>query len=217
MVAWDLGRDGTIWMIDRIRPGEAQTEVKQFSATNEFIRRLNIPATDPQPVGIAASKTDERLFLLERNAAMVRVRALTLLESKQEEGQAVSDWKVVFEKKIVSHKDFTLQDGKPVVSGGKPASDKVTVKLQPNPLKQDKRESVELAVGYNADGSFLKTADGLPLQSISDTPNLTGIVLSPHAETSVDVFQDDGAVVEQFRVDGLDQMMAFDCGEIELK
>jgi hypothetical protein len=178
---------------------------------------LNIPANDPQPVGIAASKTDDRLFLLERNASMVRVRALTLLEIKQEQGQPVSDWKIVFEKKIVSHKDFTIQDGKPVVSGGKPAPEKITIRLQPNPLKQEKKESLEVAVGYDAEGSFLKTADGLPLQSISDTPNLTGIVLSPHGESSVDVFQDDGAVVEQFRVEGLDQMMAFDCGEIELK
>ncbi|MBA3385084.1 MAG: hypothetical protein H0T95_00410, partial [Chthoniobacterales bacterium] len=62
----------------------------------------------------------------------------------------------------------------------------------------------------------LKTADGLPLESISETPHLTRAVLSPHSERSIDVFQDDGAVVEQFRVSGLDQMMAFDCGAFDL-
>jgi hypothetical protein len=42
-------------------------------------------------------------------------------------------------------------------------------------------------------------------------------VLSPAGENALDVFQDDDAVVEQFRVTRLDQMMAFDAGEFELK
>ena len=90
-------------------------------------------------------------------------------------------------------------------------------KLQPSPLERDQPGKVTLAVGFDEDGSFLKTADGLPLRTISDTPHLSRILLARQSENAVDVFQDDGAVVEQFRVNHLEQMLAFDCGEFELK
>jgi hypothetical protein len=76
---------------------------------------------------------------------------------------------------------------------------------------------VELAVGVDADGSFLKTADGLPLCTISETQALARAILAARGASAVDVFQDDTAVVEQFRVTGVDQMMSFDCGGFELK
>jgi hypothetical protein len=41
--------------------------------------------------------------------------------------------------------------------------------------------------------------------------------LASRGSNAIDVFQDDGAVVEQFRVTGVDQMMGFDCGGFELK
>ena len=93
----------------------------------------------------------------------------------------------------------------------------MSVKLQPNPLQKDKRANLEVAAGFDAAGSFLKAADGLPLQTISETIGLRRVLIAPSGERSLDVFQDDGAVVEQFRVSNLDQMMAFDCGEFELK
>ena len=91
------------------------------------------------------------------------------------------------------------------------------MKLQPNPLLADARVTAEIAVGFDADGSFLKTSDGLPLFSISETPGLIRGLLASHGPGGIDVFQDDGAVVEQFRVTGVDQMMNFDCGGFELK
>ena len=89
--------------------------------------------------------------------------------------------------------------------------------LQPDPLQHDKPGKVDLAVGIDADGSYLKTADGLPLRTISDTPNLTRTLPARRSEDALDVYQDDGAVVEQFRISNLDQMIAFDCGDFELK
>ena len=91
------------------------------------------------------------------------------------------------------------------------------MKLQANPLLGDARVTVEVAVGFAEDGSFLKTHDGLPLCSISETPGLIRGLLAAHGSNALDVFQDDGAVVEQFRVTGVDQMMSFDCGGFELK
>ena len=52
---------------------------------------------------------------------------------------------------------------------------------------------------------------------MSKTPNLVRALITKNTEKSVDVWQDDGAVVEQFRVSSVDKMMAFDCGDFELK
>ena len=212
------GKAGTWWVVDRISPDSPATEVKQFSS-GELLRRLSISAADPQPARIAASREEERIFLLEENSSMQRLRALTLLGTQQSGGDAVSDWRVDFEKKILSHRDFVVENGKPVLSspGRSAPVDKVAVTLQPNPLQGDKQTSAELSVGFNGGGSFLQTADGLPLQTISETPQLTRVVLARHGEKSLDVFQDDGAVVEHFQLSALDQLMAFDCGEFELK
>ena len=206
------GKDNTRWVI-------ADAEIQQLSPANEVLRRLAYQPNDPQPKAIAASDREDKIFVLEENAELQRVRALTLLETKvdAEKQQSVSDWKVDFEKKIVAHKDFALENGMPVANGGKPSPEKVTLRLQPNPLKRDKPGSVEVAVGFDQDGSYLKTSDGLPLRTISDTPNLSRALLVLHGEKTIDVFQDDGAVVEQFRISGVDQMMAFDCGSFELK
>jgi hypothetical protein len=206
------GKGDTRWSI-------ANTEIQQLSRSNDVLRRLVYQATDPQPKVIAASDREDRIFVLEDNADLQRVRGLTLLETKldAEKQQSVSDWKVDFEKKIVAHKDFSLENGTPVASGGKPTPEKITLRLQPNPLKRDKPGGVEVSVGVDQDGSYLKTSDGLPLRTISDTPNLSRVLLFPHGEKAIDVFQDDGAVVEEFRVSGADQMMAFDCGNFELK
>jgi hypothetical protein len=216
-IACDSGKDGTLWIIDRVAKGSAETEVEQFSEAKELLRRLSVPAQDPQPRAIAASKDADTIFLLEETAAIQRVRGLSLLATKSDGGQSISDWKVDFEKTIVAHKAFTIENGKPVLAGGNAPPEKVSIKLASNPLQKDARGSVELAVGSDADGSFLKTADGLPLESVSDTPHLQRVVISPQTGTSVDVFQDDDAVVEQFRINALDQMMAFDCGDFALK
>ena len=212
------GRNGTRWVIDRTEKGSNTTELKQFSASGEFLRRLPVSATDPQPKAVAASMTEDKIYLLEENEAAQRVRGLSLAATKSEGAeQPVSEWKVEFEKWIYAHNDFSLVDGKPVTAGPKMETDKVKTKLRPNPLLKDDRVTVELAVGVDADGSFLKTADGLPLCTISETPALVRALVTARGANAIDVFQDDTAVVEQFRVTGVDQMMSFDCGGFELK
>ena len=91
------------------------------------------------------------------------------------------------------------------------------VRLVRNPLRKDKRPAVELAIGSNSDGNYLKTSDGLPLFKISETPNVTRAGISAKGENTVNVWYDDGASVHQLRISNVDQMMAFDCGEFELK
>jgi hypothetical protein len=93
----------------------------------------------------------------------------------------------------------------------------VKVKLMANPLANDKRAIVELVAGFDSDGSYLKTSDALPLFTVSDSPNLIRISIMKNGDKSVDIRQTDGASFHQFRISNVDQMMAFDCGEFELK
>jgi hypothetical protein len=89
--------------------------------------------------------------------------------------------------------------------------------LVTNPLVSDTRSVVDVGVGFDDKGSFLKTMDGLPLLTVSTTPHLVHVLITKNGEKSADVWQDDGAAVGQIRVSNIDKMMAFDCGDFELK
>ena len=93
----------------------------------------------------------------------------------------------------------------------------VRVKLTPNPLANDKRAIVELAAGFDGEGSYLKTDDDLPLFTVNESPNLIRVSIMKNGDKSVDIWQTDGVGFHQFRISNVDQMMAFDCGEFELK
>jgi hypothetical protein len=97
------------------------------------------------------------------------------------------------------------------------SSANVKVKLAPNPLANDKRAIVELTAGFDSYGSYLKTNDDLPLVTINESPNLIRVSMVKNGDKSVDIWQTDGVGFHQFRISNVDQMMAFDCGEFELK
>jgi hypothetical protein len=97
------------------------------------------------------------------------------------------------------------------------AARNVKVRLVPNPLRNDRRSIVDIGIGFDNDGSYLKMSDDLPLITVSETPNLIRAGITKKNENAVDVWQDDGTAVRQFRISNVDKMMAFDCGEFELK
>jgi hypothetical protein len=93
----------------------------------------------------------------------------------------------------------------------------VKIKLMENPLGKDGPASVELLVGFDDENSYLKTVDGLPLYTISAKSNVQRAGITKTGERSAEVWQDEGAAVERFRLSNLDRMMAFDCGDFEVK
>jgi|SRR5205807_3202037 len=97
------------------------------------------------------------------------------------------------------------------------ALDHVSVKLITNPLSSDTRSVMELGVGFDSKGSFLKTTDELPLVTIGEAANLSRVAIKKDGEKAADVWQVDGSNVEHLRVSNIDKMMAFDCGFFELK
>jgi hypothetical protein len=97
------------------------------------------------------------------------------------------------------------------------AASAVQIRLMPNPLAKDERPVISLSVGFDDENSYLRTEDGLPLFTISKEPRVTRAAITKNTDKSIDVWQDDGAAVKQVRVSNVDKMMAFDCGDFELK
>jgi hypothetical protein len=97
------------------------------------------------------------------------------------------------------------------------AADHVSVKLVTNPLVSDTRSVVDLAIGFDGKGSFLKTMDELPLATVHEAPNLARVSIHKDGEKAADIWQDNGSAIEHLRVSNIDKMMAFDCGFFELR
>jgi hypothetical protein len=95
--------------------------------------------------------------------------------------------------------------------------DHISVELVMNPLTSDTRAVMELGIGFDAKGTFLKTIDGLPLASLTDAGNVTCVVMKKNGDKATEVWLDDGSTVQHLRVSNIDQMMAFDCGFFELR
>jgi hypothetical protein len=110
-----------------------------------------------------------------------------------------------------------IEDFVNVKSAPERVSDHISVKLVTNPLVSDTRAVMEVGVGFDSKGTFLKTMDDLPLVSLSNATNITRVAIEKDGEKAAQVWQDDGAVVKQLHVSNIDKMMAFDCGFFELK
>ncbi len=96
-------------------------------------------------------------------------------------------------------------------------NNRAQVKLVSNPLSKDAKTIVDLVASFEDDQIVLKSADGLPLFTVIEAAGVTRLFAKKSGEKSIDLWADNGNLVEQIRVSNVDQMMAFDCGEIELK
>jgi hypothetical protein len=215
------GKGETQWKIDRTAE---RVEVQQYSAKGEFLRRLSIAAGEPVPEKIAASPPSDLIFLLERGEGIQRVRGLALEALKTPlptdpaaEGEPKSStWRVVFSKSIRACHDFATAApylGRPELP--KPETT-LAIKLAKNPLGKKVEPTIEATVVCEPTGSFLHTAEGLPLCRLTDTPGLKWAVLI-RTDKSLSLLQSDGAVVEEYKLGKLTSMMAFDAGDYELK
>jgi hypothetical protein len=95
--------------------------------------------------------------------------------------------------------------------------DKIHAGLVSNPLDRDRAGSAELSVAFDAKGSWLRLAGGLPLKQLSATPALKWAALGRAAPGEpLVVFQSDGTTIEEFVITKISNMMAFDCGDFDL-
>ena len=142
---------------------------------------------------------------------------VTQWDGKNDDGEDLPAGKYRARGYLVGHFKVEDLDQGTTLSVENNATTNVKVKLMPNPLANDKRLIVDVGVGFDSDGSYLKTSDDLPLFTVSETPNLVRVLIAKKSEKSLNVWQDDGTLVRQFRVSNVDKMMAFDCGDFELK
>ena len=207
-----LGREDRVWVIDQTAE---RTEVKEFSRGGEFHRRLAIDSAEPAPVGVFASRTSDLLFLIEEKPGLQRVRGLALEAAAPKDGAPTSTWKTVLSKSIIASGTFAAVADKL----GRPQpfkpEDKIRVRLVPNPLFQDAMHDLDVQIGLDATGAVLRTPDGLPLRTLTETPALKWAVMAREGGKVVTIFQSDGAVVEEFKVLRIANTMAFDAGDYE--
>ena len=95
----------------------------------------------------------------------------------------------------------------------------VRIKLMSNPLENNERPTIDLTAGYDDDSAYIQTTDGLPLVTVTKTSNSldVAVVLDLDRNKSPRMLIRDSATVREFRITGLSKMMAFDCGNFELK
>jgi hypothetical protein len=207
-------------------PEESVTPAPEQTPSASPARTVHISFVPPPLEGTIS------LGIYDKNSKLVRVlhqeselndftigadALVTQWDGKNERGEDLPPGKYRARGYLVGH--LKVEDLGPSAT---PASENnatasVKVKLMPNPLDNEKQSIVDLGVGFDNDGSYLKTTDDLPLLTVSETPNLVRVLIAKNSDRSVTIWQDDGAAVDRFRVSNVDKMMAFDCGEFELK
>jgi hypothetical protein len=140
----------------------------------------------------------------------------TTWDGKNDAGEDLPPGKYHARGYMVDHQLNVTDFGESTLPQGN-ASDHITVKLEINPLVNDTRSVVELAVGFDTNGSFLKTMDDLPLRTISRSTTVARAWITKQSDTVVDVWEDNSAKIERFELKNIHAMMAFDCGDFQLK
>ena len=215
IVAGDVGRDRTFWLIGK---AASRVDVMQYSMTGELQRRMEIEDPTLLPWQIVASKVEDAVYLLERGPSVSRLRGLRLdpHPAPAVEDPKTSVWKTFLSKTIRGSDTFEAVADK--LGRAEPVKpiEKFTVKLVNNPLLKDEPSSVDVAVAHDAKGAYLKTADGLLLARLTETPHLKWTAMTREGSGKlITFFQSDGAVVEEFRLRRVASMMGFDAGEYE--
>ncbi len=196
------GQGGTVWAITDAGA------VVQKAPDGTVLRQLAPQPGQPVPVMVCASTKEDRLYLLEKTGQWQRVRGLSWVETKEENGQQVSTWQTFFERNI--------RPPDPALGLENPAHP-VEVTLVDNPLSPGQAQKVRLAANYDAKGSYLTTVDGLRLRQISQRADLQAArVAKGKSDKSLAFFQSDGAAWDEFSIERANDMMSFDAGEFEL-
>lgn len=190
------GKESPAWTAD------ADAGFIQRAPDGTVLRRLATAPGDPLPRAIVASAAEDRIYLLEEKDGWQRLRALSWVDAKQEDGQPVSTWQTVFERNI----------RRPELP---PAAPAVEVALEENPLSPGKPSHAHLTAGFDPAGSYLQTADGLRLRRISDRLGLSAARLVRGAK-GLTFLQFDGAAWDEFSISGTSAMMTFDAGDFDV-
>ncbi len=199
-----FGKENTIWIVGQ-ESAEKEPFAGQFDVQGEFLRsyRGDLPAHK-----ISSSRTSEEVALLEQDAQTQRFLVLHLNDGS---------WEIVLEKTIVRSSQFGFVDGKLLSNAG----DAVQLKQQSVQISagglSEKAEKIVLQVVADETGCWLETANGLRLFCVSERGGYSRVVLAPGDKSDgMKVYVGDGAVVSEFQIKGLENIVALEVGEIDL-
>ena len=205
-----FGYGETIWMT-AVDEKDGKPFTGQFSRQGEFLRSYR---DEFSPVKVCASTAVEEIAVLEISGAAQRLRSLSLVEKGSD---ATGEWAVDFEKVIQDCRRFGLVEGKLVPDAGEvPQMDHVNIMLATGGLTSS---SHKLAVRVTSDraGLWLETQSGLRLAFLASQPNVRRVVLLlGSGREFLTVYAGDGAVVAEYAVRGLGNIIEIDAGEVEL-
>ena len=201
-----LGMPGTFWFVG-VENGAPF--VGQASFAGEILRTLRPAAEDPKPEKIRASRTAEKLAVIESLRGLQRLRVMARAES--------GGWTIEWERTLRESANFGFVDGKPAADTGGAAQDKdVRIRLKENPLT-GKRDFLTLHAESAASGSRLVSPDGLPLVDVSTRNDIRRIAIRrSDSPGSLRLLQGNGSFVEEFSIAGLDDILPLDAGGIDL-
>jgi hypothetical protein len=183
----------------------------QFNRQGEFLRSYRDEFT---PVRVCASTAIEEIAVLEKIGAIQRLRVLSLAAKST---NSPGEWIVDFEKVIQSCEKFGLVKGKLVPDAGSvPQIDDVEVSLSAGGLSASPQK-LALRVTSDHAGLWLATKSGLRLAFLASQPNVRRVVIEFRPEKKMlIVYAGDGAVVAEYAVKGLGNIVEIDAGDVEL-
>lgn len=201
------GRDGTFWALQETPSGAFS--IAQYSPEEGKLAEWVPRAEDGKLVAISGSP-DSDSFVASLVLPDVQ-RTVAIRRKKDGVG-----WEFVFDKKITASSGFGWANGKLVASSAE-LPEELKVNLAANPLDPSAPRTLTLRAVANDMGTGLSTTDGLPLLRITEQAGF-GRVMLLRGETpnTARFFQGDGACVEEYQVSGLDDIISFDAGTIEM-
>ena len=176
----------------------------QESSDGRMLREWRAPAGDPVPV-LVAPVGEGRIFLLERtpNGTWERVRGIEVI------GDASPEWRTFIARNVRVSDKFEVADAGPTLR----------VDLVKNPLgpRRAGQPALTLQAMFDAKGSYLGTTEGLRLRQVSTVRALKAVaIVKGSGKGSARFFQRDAAASEEFLIEGIDRIMAFEVGGCEI-
>jgi hypothetical protein len=203
-----FGFGGTLWMT-AINEKDGKPFTGQFDRQGEFLRSYR---DEFSPVRVCASTAGEEIAVLEKGEGAQRLRVLSLGEKGTD---IPGEWVVDFEKIIRDCRRFGIVDGKLVPDAGDVSqTSQIDVTLATGGLTTSPQK-LAVRVISNRSGLWLETQSGLRLAFLASQSNVRRVVVRPGREF-LTVYAGDGAVVAEYAVRGLGNMVEIDAGEVEL-
>ena len=202
-----FGEGNTLWFAGASMDPDASPVVAQSNFEGGILKALVPKPGDPRPVLVRASRTSDVFSILEESPGLQRLRVL----SRNPEG----GWSIEWERSIQDATAFGFVDGQVSandIAGLPPAP--LRFRLDENPLTA-KHDEVTLQAAFGREGVQLTTADGLPLVTVSHSPDIQRVAIQRGpAPDSLRLLQGNAAVVEEYLIQGLRHITPLTAGEV---